>query len=370
MPKNASAFDKALASETARETVEKIRRLELDRRMLAAEVSGLRRDLHKAERLREGLFRLTRPRLSVPSWAVSAARRDSADHVPVLFSGDFHWGESISGSRIGGINEYGVAIAEKRYRRMIERTVDISLAHLPKNRYPGIVLLRLGDMISGEIHPDFSETNELHAIPAVRSLVASESWGIKTLAERFGRVHVVSVPGNHGRTTRKPQSKRGSDSFDTLSAWWLESRFADDDHVTFQTPESGDALITIMGRRYLVTHGDKIGSRGGEGLVGPEATIVRGMKRVHDQYAKLGQPLAGVFVGHFHVAREFGLGWSNGSVCGYSEYARDGRMTPEPPEQWLIFFHPKYGATSRWKVRLEASPVASQTLVHTPFEAS
>ena len=35
------------------------------------------------------------------------------------------------------------------------------------------------------------------------------------------------------------------------------------------------------------------------------------------------------------------------------EYARMFRMIPEPPQQWLIFFHPKYGATSQWKILLQ-----------------
>jgi hypothetical protein len=80
------------------------------------------------------------------------------------------------------------------------------------------------------------------------------------------------------------------------------------------------------------------------------------MKRVHDMYARLGTPITACFVGHFHTPLELEYGWSNGSLPGYSEYARDGRMTPAPPTQWLIFFHEKYGATSRWPLRLAPLP--------------
>ena len=52
------------------------------------------------------------------------------------------------------------------------------------------------------------------------------------------------------------------------------------------------------------------------------------------------------------VSYDFGRGWSNGSLPGYSELAFGGRMSIEPPQQWLIMFHPKYGDTSQWKVRL------------------
>ena len=38
-----------------------------------------------------------------------------------------------------------------------------------------------GDEVSGDIHQELRETNELSAIPAVRSLVAAETWGIRAV---------------------------------------------------------------------------------------------------------------------------------------------------------------------------------------------
>lgn len=343
-------------------------RIALERDEYRKRLRATAQDLAKAERLREFLFGITNPALSVPKWTVEPGGKKSSPHIPVLFASDFQWGEVIRAGNMGGLNEFNSQIAERRYRLLIDRAVDISLAHLPRNKYAGIVYLRGGDMISGEIHADLAESNDLKSVPAVRSLVAVEQHGIEILAETFGKVYVISVPGNHGRTTHKPQSKRGAiDNFDTLSAWWLESIFKGDPRVSFYTPESGDAVFNIFGDRYLLTHGDRIGSRGGEGFVGPAATITRGMKRTTDVYAKTGVTLAGMFVGHFHVALELEYGWSNGSLPGYSEYARDGRMTPAPPEQWLIYFHPRYGATSRWPILLEPKPKLAADQEVRPF---
>jgi hypothetical protein len=132
--------------------------------------------------------------------------------------------------------------------------------------------------------------------------------------------------------------------------------FDGDDNVTFHTPESGDAFFTMYGRRYLATHGDRIGSRGGQGFIGPAATIMRGMKKTYDTCARMGMPVQAMFIGHFHVGMELEYGWSNGSLPGYSEFARDGRMMPQEPMQWLLYFHRKYGVTSRWAVRLDDPP--------------
>jgi hypothetical protein len=191
----------------------------------------------------------------------------------------------------------------------------------------------------------------------VKSVVESEAWGIRFLADSFNKVHVISVAGNHGRTTLKTQSKRGAaDNFDSLASWWLESIFAGDDRVSFQTPDSPDAVFSLHGRRYLATHGDRIGSAGGMGFIGPAATIMRGMKRTHDTYAKMGMPIEKMFIGHFHQSYDLGYGWCNGSLPGWSEYARDGRMTPEAPLQWMIMFHPEYGAVSQWPIMTDPNP--------------
>jgi hypothetical protein len=320
----------------------------------------------EAGRIREHVFGLKSTPIIAPAWATERSEASGAPHIPLLFGSDFQWGETIDPANMDGINAFDVAIAEARYRTVIERTIDISFEHLPKNKYNGIVYLRGGDMISGDIHEELRETNELSAIPAVRSLVQAETWGIRQLADAFGRVHVISVPGNHGRYQKKPPTKRISDNYDTMSAWWLEDIHRADSRFTWQTAGATDAVFDLHGRLYLATHGDNIGSSGGQGFIGPAATIMRGMKKTMDEYARRGVALSKMFVGHFHTAYDLGYGWSNGSLPGYSDYARSYRMTPEPPVQWLLFFHPRYGATSQWKIQL--APEAHGTTASRPLE--
>jgi len=344
-----------------------VERLQDHVKQLTSSLRQSEMELRDARAIREKVFGLVRPAISIPKWVLKIGPTSNSEHLPVVVLSDFHWGESIDSERMGGANEYTIAVAQKRYRRVIAQTIDIAKNHLPRNTYPGIITLRLGDMVSGEIHADLRESNEQQPIPALRSLVETETWGLGQLAEAFGRVHVINVNGNHARTTLKPQSKRGAhDSFDALSSWWLESIFRDDKRMTFYTPASGDALFAIYGRRYLATHGDRIGTKGGQGFVGPAATIVRGMKLTHDQYAAQGMPLAGMFIGHFHTALALDYGWSNGSLPGWGEFARDGRMRPAAPIQWLIFFHPRYGPTSQWQVRAAEAPTAP--VEQKPFE--
>lgn len=342
-------FAKAKEAEA---TEKKIARLEDDLRIARARTDAAEKAMHESERLRETVFKLADTPISTPEWALAKSKAGDAPHIPVLVSSDFQWGEVVDKVNMDGINEFNVKIAQARYRKLIEKTIDISFEHLPKNRYDGLIYLRLGDTVSGDIHEELRETNELSGVTAIPSVVASETWGLKQLADVFKNVHVISVPGNHGRTTKKPPSKHIEQNFDWLASCFLEAKLEHDSRFTWMTPRSTDAVFDMFGRKYLATHGDNIGTRGGMGFVGPVATISRGATLTMREYAARGISIDKMFIGHFHSAFDFGRGWSNGSLPGYSEYARAGRMTPEPPQQWLLYFHAKYGVTSQWKVLL------------------
>jgi len=323
-------------------------------RNLENELRGYRRQEHADDDLRQAVYGLAAAEVTPPTWTIREKKSDHGPGVPLLFASDFQWGETIDQDELQGVNAFNVEIAQRRYRRLIERTIDLSFRHMVNPTYPGMFYLRGGDMVSGDIHEDLRETNELAAIPATMDLVAEETAGIRHLADAFGKVRVISVPGNHGRTTRKPQSKRyARHSYDTQTALMLEALFKDDKRVSFYTPMSGDALFPVYGWNFLMTHGDRIGSRGGFGFVGPSAAISRGMKKLQDYYARLGHIVHYILVGHFHDLLELEWGFSNGSLPGVSEYARDGRFTPRPPAQWLLFVHPEYGVTCRWPIMLE-----------------
>ena len=133
----------------------------------------------------------------------------------------------------------------------------------------------------------------------------------------------------------------------------LRREFMADPRVTFQGTKSPDVYFEIYRTRILLTHGDKIGSRGGQGFVGAEATILRGAQKVILEQSRIGRTVDQVHVGHFHIAREMGAALSNGCLPGYSEYAKMHRMRPEMPSQWLVFYNPRWGPVDWKKVYLE-----------------
>src|ERR1700722_14271377 len=235
------------------------------------------------------------------TWLPTPSISKRTSHVVQLFTSDFQCGEKIVASQIDGINEYNQDVFVERYQMMIDKAIDLAVNHSGATDFSGAIYLGGGDAISGEIHEELRETNDLSSIPAVRLLCTQEREGTKRLKDKFGRVRVYRIPGNHGRTTQKPRSKGYSErNFETLLAWWLASTFEDDPNVQFVIPASGDAYYDVMGWKFLMSHGDRMGSRGGQGYIGPAATIARGHAKLYNNYTATGRAIDLIMTGHLH----------------------------------------------------------------------
>jgi transposase-like protein len=323
---------------------------------LEGQVKSLRRErdnaldaLVSAEDLRSSVFGLLEP-LEPIAFDAPKAGKSEGESV-IVFLSDLHWGETVSLDTMDGVNSYSLDIARARIKRTFQAIVDLTTRHWPGKPPERIILILGGDLVSGDIHLELSKTNSLSAIPAVRDVVAHLAAGIGLILKtHVCPIDVISIPGNHGRSTLKPESKNAVEtSYDILVADFLEMSYTKERRVTFYTPASGDALFEIYGRKILATHGDKIGSRGGQGFVGPAATAARGFKKLVAEYAARGTVLDLILVGHFHCALALEEGVVNGSLVGPSEYGRDARFRPRPATQLFLTMHPRRGVTqTRW----------------------
>lgn len=280
-------------------------------------------------------------------WTLADHPKKKREHTPYLFTSDFQVGEVIRAEETEAGYGYDSDTFRRRYRRLIDTTIYLSLEHGGQLwTYPGIVYARGGDTISGGIHEELRETDDLTPIEACECVFEEESAGIEKLADAFGRVEVKSpdAAGNHDRNTLKPASKKAfAHSYDRLISYMLRRHFKNDPRVTFQTSESFDVYFPIYNQHILLTHGDRMGSRGGQGFVGPAATILRGWQKVIMEQTALGRRVDRVDNGHFHYPMYLPWGLSNGCMPGYSEYAKSFRMMPQPPQQMLVYHHPRRG---------------------------
>ena len=291
-----------------------------------------------------------------PEWILSEKKFKGSHGVPTLFLSDLHWGEVVKPSQIGYVNKYNLTIAHERLQRCYESAVHLLKILDPKMNYPGIVIPLGGDMISGNIHDELATTNEIDSIPAVLDLYGALVNVINAALEDFGNVFLPCVSGNHGRNTKKIWHKNRNDtSFDWMLYRFLAKRFEHDKRVQFFIPDGSDASFKIYNTRYLLTHGDKLGS-GGDGLIGALGPIMRGDHKKRSRNAQVGADYDIMMCGHWHQYVHMTKVIVNGSLKGYDEFAYQLGFGFELPQQALWITHPAYGPTYRMPVYCEKKP--------------
>jgi hypothetical protein len=329
-------------------------------RELERQLKGAHRDDLTNEKVERFIFGLAEADATPPDWVIDRSGADHGEHVPVTIWSDFHWGEVVDADEMNGLNAFNIEIANRRLHTLVERTIRLCRDHVVAPKYPGIVVCLGGDMLSGDIHDELSQTNELAMPPALMDLFNALVWALGEMADAFGRVYVPCVPGNHGRMNRKPQAKRRAFmNFDWLLYQMLRSHFANDTRLVFSVPASGDCHFHVYGRRFFLTHGDAMGVKGGDGIIGALGPILRGTLKTRASEAKAGRDFDVAIIGHWHQYLPLPRVVVNGSLKGYDEYARLFlRADPEPPQQALFFVHPVNGVVSHWPIYADGTKQA------------
>lgn len=321
----------------------------------------------EAEHVAEQLAGLRGVQWSIPDWVMATGEGDKGRSVVGCLVSDMHMGEVVSSDELNGVNAFDPDICRDRMKRYFEAACVVGKRWASDTKCEGALLALGGDLISGNLHEELTISNALTSPEQVIAATEIIAAGIIQLRLAYNRVHVVSVPGNHGRTTHKSTAKLYSRlSYDTMIAAMLAERFRGDKNITFQYGPAKDQIVPIFGRSVLLTHGDKLGSRGGMGFAGPNLPIVRGTKKVEAQQARLGRRPDLILMGHFHTSSNPGGVLANGSVVGYGEYADDIRADPDFPSQWLFLLHSKWFLRERAPIVLEEPRVLEKPRVRVP----
>ena len=337
------------------------RSMEAELRATRDEIRALQERALNDERVKSEILKIANKTVTPPTWLTEPKKKE--EHfagVPTLFASDWHFGEVVRPSEIGGVNEYNVAIAKERARTFIVKSIDLLRNHIKAGKYPGVVFALGGDMLSGDIHEELSETNELATLPALLELVGVLTWCVKALADEFGAVFVPCVTGNHGRMTRKPRAKRRNHTnFDWLLYQILAKRFEDDKRVVFHVADGPDAYYRVHNVRYLLTHGDQF--RGGDGMIGALGPISRGDKKKRARNGQIDKSFDVMLLGHWHQYIHLTRFIVNGALKGYDEYADANNFDIEAPQQALWITHPEHGITFRMPIFVQRTEKREKT---------
>jgi len=325
-----------------------------------AELRRHLRDIHRnsidAEKVREDIFGLLDQTPQPPEWLTPKETLQSGEAgVPCTIWSDWHCGEVVNRSEVNGINEYNFSIAHERIEQLLNHTEDICFNHMTNTDYPGIVVNILGDMVSGELHPELEVTDEGEVFLSILWVRDRLIAGLERFADKFGKVFVPWAFGNHGRVfDRKPRNKRYVyRNADWLIACLVERYFVEkgDTRIQFQITASGESLYKVYNHRYLGVHGDDLGVRGGDGIIGAIGPIMRGEIKTHTSNIQINRDYDTILMGHWHQRLILPRAIVNNTLKGYDEFARRTlRAKASLPSQNLWFTHPKRGIICHWEV--------------------
>jgi hypothetical protein len=324
-----------------------------------------KREEDTAESIRKVIFQLAEYSPKPPPWISGKGVNNGARGGPVTIWSDWHYGEVVNPDEVGGVNKFNMHIAKKRVARLVDVTIDLCFNHMGRSKvpYPGIVVCLGGDMIGGDIHEELMATNDRTPHQSVNDLTDLIAGGLERMADKFGRVFVPCVVGNHGRSTRKPRMKgRVFTNYDWSIYCNLERHFRDDKRIRFSISPGADNHFEIFGHRFLLTHGDSLGTKGGDGIIGAMGPILRGALKVGRSEAQIGRDFDTLLIGHWHQYIPHPGLVCNNSLKGYDEFAMLAlRAKPTRPSQALFFVHPEHDITAHWQVYLEGKIKAERS---------
>lgn len=352
--------------------LDKTAKLETEVKTLRAALVASGQEQDSAERIRAEIWKHAARDPNPPKWLAAPKGHSDNRGMPMTIWSDWHYGERVRPEEVGGMNEFDAEVAAARIVKLVDKTIDLCKNHMGNAAidYPGIVVMLGGDMVTGDIHEELTATNDRTTQQCINDLTDLIASALERVADEFGRVFVPCVVGNHGRSTRKPRMKgRVYTSHEWNIYCNLKRYFRNDKRLTFFIPNESDAYFSVYGHRFLLTHGDSLGVKGGDGIIGAIGPIMRGSIKIGRSEAQIGRDIDTIVMGHWHQMLWLPGCIVNGALKGYDEYARLAIRAPyAPPSQALWFCHPTWGITARWEVLLEkhrTAPAGGQLLTWT-----
>ncbi len=322
--------------------------------------------LDEAEKRNAFLARALQPTppLSVVRRQKRPGRREGCAYA---VASDWHVEERVVPESCGYRNAYDLTVADARIRRFFDGVIWLILAERAKFEINDAVLSLLGDLITGYIHEELLETNELAPVEAIRWLMPRARHGIKRIVDETDvSLRVTGQGGNHGRLGQKIKIKTYSqNSIEWLMCAILADEFAADPvyskKVSWNVTPSAHLFTDIYDFCLHTHHGDSIKYQGGIGglSVPLNKRVFKWDKAFIGGPSK--KPQTYHAIGHFHQ-----LGWDghtlrNGSLIGYGDYSAWIGADFEPPQQTFCIFDSRHGVTAYSPIWVEENAESKRT---------
>lgn len=303
-----------------------------------AEKKTLLDQLSDKQRELEFLFRMkefTPDSFDIP---MPSSNKNNEGTAVALWS-DWHVGERIKISVTAGKNLYNTGVAKERASLLFQNQVKLINMFRAGTTIRKLVIGGIGDFMTGYIHPELEQENELSPPEEIEFASELLFTGIDYQLKygEFDEITLILIPGNHARITKKMQGNNYRMNYERTIFYILRKMFSDNKKVKIRAEDSELVHQQIYGKTYRFLHGHQVQYQGGIG--GFNVPLNRMLKDWNDiEWADY------TFIGHHHTLCEPNPRVRiNGSLIGYGARALGKGYQFQKPMQSLTLIDSKRG---------------------------
>lgn len=301
-------------------------------RELRAEIVSQSEELKELNRLVDFYHSARNEPIVVPEWR-SPLRRSSSENIGTIMAQltDWHLDEVVKPDEILDLNAYSRDIARLRMKTWAEKVVTLPRDYVNGLTIEGLVIPATGDLFTGEIHEELTQTNEDTILGSMLHWMEPIVGMVEMLGKEFPGVEIDAVPGNHPRTTLKYDHKqRVKKNYESFFWAVVRDRVADRGkamNVTINVSPSSNYNLQVYGRNYVLDHGYEF--KGGTGISGAFAPLSLGAHRKNLRQSVAGFPMHTMIIGHLHQLINIPGVIMGGTLKGYDEFAFNHNLRPD-----------------------------------------
>lgn len=271
-------------------------------------------------------------------------KSSESESSAVVVLSDVHAEERVLPEQVSNQNEYNIhTVVPRRWDALKRGSLAWYKIASRDTTIKTIILALLGDFITGSIHEDLAEGNQLAPADAAHFAFSLLVDYIKYMLENTPQDVTFILPchsGNHGRMTKEQRiATEAGNSLEYFMYLMLQDYFQDEKRLQFIIQRGYHSYVRFFEGAFETRfhHGHQINYQGGVGGI----TIP--VNKAIAQWNKAHAVDLDVF-GHFHTKFDGGNFIANGSMIGYSAYGVSIKASYEPPCQQFFLVNRQYAA--------------------------
>jgi hypothetical protein len=278
---------------------------------------------------------------------VSKNSKVKSEAAGIIVCSDWHIEELVDPDTVNGLNDYNLSIMEERWKRYIKHSVKLFDKEAQSTRVETLVFAILGDMMTGYLHEECLENNQLSPLEAAVLLREMLHQAIDYFLKHTDvPIKIPCCYGNHGRLTKKKKHGRGaSDNLEWMLYNLLAVDYKNNPRVDFAVSKGYLNYVSLFDKTLCFHHGDNVRYGGGVGGL----TIP--MNKANNQWNK-SRPADLYVHGHFHQQFDHTGFVSNGSGIGWNAFAVSIKAEYQKPRQTFFLYDRDEGKTGVFPIVL------------------